>query len=95
MWDTVKVAEVYWKMLLNFSSVTTEAAGHDATVMTENLIYRKIHRCSIPHWVAANVALIKAESYVLFTCIYSEKKIISISHIFVINTPFVPSHQTA
>lgn len=42
MWDTVKVAEVYCKMLLNFSSVTTEAAGYDATVMSENLKYSKI-----------------------------------------------------
>lgn len=70
MWGTVKVAEVYWKMLLNFSSLTTEAAGHEATVMTEDLnIYSKIHRCTIPNLVAVNIALTKVEAYVLFTCI--------------------------
>lgn len=78
-------------MLLNFSSVTTEAAGHEATVMTGNFkMYRRIHRCTIPNWAAVNVALIKAEAYVLFT----EKKKLYI-YIFYIslskNTSFRPS----
>lgn len=76
MWGAVKVAEMYWKMLLNFKSYTTEAAGHEATRMTENLkIHSKIYKCNIPNWVAVNVAVNKVEAYVLFTCIYSEKKI--------------------
>lgn len=79
-------------MLLNFSSVTTEAAGHEATVMTGNFkMYRRIHRCTIPNWVAVNVALIKAEAYVLFTA-KKKKNYVYIYCIFLSkNTPFRPS----